>query len=228
MWNRRSRTTDSRGCISSNSNPEETTSTKLDRNQETFLGKLHTLDVHISSKLSFFADKGDGRRSILIALEISGHGIPWIIGVVLAVYRLRDYPQQFAVNFLLALLLDLVVVGLLKVLFQRKRPAYNEMDMFATVSVDNFSFPSGHATRVSMIAALFTLITSNVLHRVIVNAWAIIVAVSRVMLGRHHVSDVLFGAVIGLLQYWVIIQIWLPLETCQHILALIPYLDIVQ
>jgi len=195
--------------------------------QQSFLNKLHSIDVDISRKLSFCAAKDEGWRTMLIALEISGHGIPWIIGVVLAIYRLRNHQQQFVINVLFALLLDLVIVGLLKTAFRRSRPVYNEKDMFATVSVDNYSFPSGHSTRAAMVAGLFGLITSNPLYRLVFYIWAGCIATSRVVLGRHHVSDVVCGVLIGFLQYWVVVYLWLPLDTCHKILNMIPYLDIV-
>lgn len=195
-------------------------------NEGSFIDTLHRLDVEISRRLSFCAAKGSGWRKVLIALEISGHGVPWIIGTLFAIYYFRNEKQQFALNFLLALLLDLLIVGLTKLIFKRQRPVYNEKDMFATVSVDNFSFPSGHSTRATMVAALFNLLISSPCLRLLINLWACCVAVSRVVLGRHHVSDVVFGAMIGLGQYWFMVNTWLSMEYCQKILMLVPYVDL--
>lgn len=56
---------------------------------------------------------------------------------------------------MVAILLDLVVVGTLKTIVRRARPSHNTEDMFATVHADRFSFPSGHTTRAVMLAVLF-------------------------------------------------------------------------
>ncbi|KAK9403795.1 phospholipid phosphatase 6 [Crotalus adamanteus] len=58
--------------------------------------------------------------------------------------------REVLLNLLFALILDLVLVAAVKGLVKRRRPVYNKMDMFATVSVDKYSFPSGHATRAAM------------------------------------------------------------------------------
>lgn len=231
MATRRPTGTDSKQRPSMNStttNNENEVYNIQQHKQESLFDRLHMLDVEISRKLSVCAGKDDGWRSFLIVLEISGHGIPWITGLVFAIYKLRDHQQQYALNVLIAMFLDLAIVGLLKVLFRRQRPVYNQQDMFVTVSVDNYSFPSGHSTRAAMVAALFSLITSKPLYRLVASVWAIGIALSRVVLGRHHVSDVVFGVMIGLLQYWIVIYLWLPLDTCHKLLELIPYMDIVQ
>ncbi|KJE95843.1 hypothetical protein CAOG_06247 [Capsaspora owczarzaki ATCC 30864] len=183
-------------------------------------------------------------RPLLVALEFSGHGIPWIAGAVVA-FLLTAHSELLA-NLLAGLALDLVVVGLVKAIVRRPRPSYNVDDMFATVSVDRFSFPSGHTTRVAMLAAFVfflanvglesqtvmeaantatapTSSSSNLLPAFVLSiiemvnislfviVWAVVVAISRVMLGRHHVGDVAAGIVIGVAQFLVLRHfIWIP------------------
>lgn len=188
------------------------------------IDKLHNLDITLSRNLSFCADKASGRwRTLMIILEISGHGVPWIAGAVIFILLFSDLKQEFACNLLLALMLDLAVVGALKVAVRRKRPVYNEKDMFATVSVDNYSFPSGHSTRAAMVAGLLSAFLSYGVWRILIGFWALCVSASRVVLGRHHVSDVLCGVAIGLLQAWTVYAMWLPTDTCQELLTLVPY-----
>ena len=86
------------------------------------------------------------------------------------------------------------------------------MTMFkvATVKmVDKFSFPSGHATRATMLALLFTLLSPlPFLLWIPFLAWAGAVAVSRVLLGRHHILDVVAGVVIGAVEAVVLSMLW--------------------
>jgi len=188
------------------------------------IAKLHNLDISLSGNLSFCADKASGRwRTLMIILEISGHGVPWIAGTVFSILMFSNLKQEFACNLLLALMLDLAVVGTLKVAVRRKRPIYNEKDMFATVSVDNYSFPSGHSTRAAMVAGLFSAFLSDGCWRILIGLWALCVSASRVILGRHHLSDVLCGVLIGLLQARTVFVMWLPNDTCQELLTLVPY-----
>ena len=50
----------------------------------------------------------------------------------------------------------------------------------------------------------------------LVIAWAVAVSLSRIFLGRHHVLDVTFGAIIGILQYRLLADfLWLSQDTCE-------------
>ncbi|XP_052522658.1 polyisoprenoid diphosphate/phosphate phosphohydrolase PLPP6 [Tympanuchus pallidicinctus] len=110
----------------------------------------------------------------------------------------------------LALVLDLVLVAVVKGIVRRPRPTHNKMDMFVTVSVDKYSFPSGHATRAALVCrfVLHHLVLAIPL-RVLVVLWVLVVGISRVMLGRHNVTDVLFGLFLGYVLYSVVEYCWL-------------------
>ncbi|KAF9685695.1 hypothetical protein SADUNF_Sadunf03G0081000 [Salix dunnii] len=133
----------------------------------------------------------------------------------------------FFSSLLLGLLLDLAVVGLIKILFRRPRPPYNHLSSMSTpVSADHFSFPSGHSSRVSFVAALVFLYKEamevaavevrekggvfgswvgeegKLVNVVVVGvcAWAVVTAVSRVLLGRHYFFDVFAGFCLGMIE----------------------------
>ena len=137
--------------------------------------------------------------------------------------------KEASVNLLIGLVLDIVIVAVLKAFTRRRRPAYdvddqvfvvqictNEKDSqyhpikVATIKmVDKFSFPSGHATRATMLALLFTLLSPlPFLLWIPCIAWAGAVAVSRVLLGRHHILDVLAGVVIGAVEAVLLSMLW--------------------
>ncbi|XP_057416194.1 probable lipid phosphate phosphatase beta [Lotus japonicus] len=138
---------------------------------------------------------------------------------------------------ILCSLLDLILIGLVKSLARRSRPAYaTNNDYNAVVSLDNFSFPSGHSSRVSFIASIFFLSRAPIagaiagpnhphlvtlVHRWIggdevlavnllvaaVWSWALTTVVSRVVLGRHYILDVLFGACFGVLEALITLRL---------------------
>lgn len=158
-------------------------------------------------------------RLFLKMLEYSGHGIPWITATLYLAYASAGIGTRlFFCNLLMALILDLAIVGALKTIFRRPRPVYNIDDMFATVSVDRYSFPSGHSTRVTMVAALLTHYWRNSLYINLGYVWAAMVAISRVVLGRHHVSDIIGGVFIGYLQYLLVMKYRLNQESLEKII----------
>ena len=130
--------------------------------------------------------------------------------------------QAFCSFMLTGIFLDLVVSFILKSLVKRERPRVNQMDMFFTVSVDKFSFPSGHATRAGLVAVFF-YVHFNYSHKFVlaIIVWTLLVCLSRILLGRHYVSDVLAGYVIGMLEYKLLECLWLSEDSCRSIIRLI-------
>ncbi|KAK8538122.1 hypothetical protein V6N13_096095 [Hibiscus sabdariffa] len=179
-----------------------------------FLQPLITIDASVSLFLHTLF-KPILPTFLLLLLEYSADfrfSFPVSISLFLA------YPSfsSLAVPLILGHLLDLVLIGLIKLTFRRARPHYNP-NMSAVVHADNFSFPSGHASRVLFLATLFHLIfqhneelVSDFIQRWIkfepgfvvlgVWVWAIMTATSRVLLGRHFFFDVLAGAFVGALE----------------------------
>lgn len=184
----------------------------------TVLGRLVSLDTALSLRLhTFFLSFVP--HSLLITLEITGDGRFWLpISIAFLLYPTTTSPHLHIHPFIFALLfgflLDLVVVGAIKYSVRRPRPLYNK-DMHAVVSVDIWSFPSGHSSRVFFIACYFWLydigtmglkLTDGLygdgdsLIKMGVLVWAVVTSCSRVLLGRHFVVDVVAGAVLGVFQ----------------------------
>ncbi|XP_061440970.1 polyisoprenoid diphosphate/phosphate phosphohydrolase PLPP6 isoform X2 [Rhineura floridana] len=178
------------------------------------LRSLLAVDLWASKQLGVCAEENSSwgsARPLMKAVEISGHGIPWLAGTLYGLCRSGSSAgREVLLNLLFALILDLILVAAVKGLVKRRRPTHNKMDMFATVSVDRYSFPSGHATRASMVCRfiLHHLVLAVPL-RVLVVLWTFIVGISRVMLGRHNVTDVIFGLIMGYMQYSVVEYFWL-------------------
>jgi len=118
------------------------------------------------------------------------------------------------------LVFDVLVIGPTKAVVRRQRPAEN-MDDMMTVSVDKYSFPSGHASRAFMTATfLLTQFHMSVLWKCTLLLWAVSVAFSRILLGRHHVSDVIAGSFLGCVEYSVVncCNLWLSPDLCAYII----------
>lgn len=188
------------------------------------LSSLLAIDLWLSKRLGVCASEDSSWgsvRPLMKLIEISGHGIPWLVGGAYCLYKSDSAAgQEVMLNLLMGLLLDLILVGIVKAVVRRRRPAHNRMDMFATFSVDRYSFPSGHATRAAMCGRflLAHLVLAAPL-RVLVLLWAALVGLSRVMLGRHNVTDVLFGFWMGYCQYNLVEMLWLSPQTLQRMLG---------
>ncbi|NXK98568.1 PLPP6 phosphatase, partial [Formicarius rufipectus] len=178
------------------------------------LSSLLAIDLWASKRLGVCAGEGSAwgsARPLMKVIEVSGHGIPWLLGTFYGLCQSdSSAAREVLLNLLFALLLDLVMVAVVKGLVKRPRPTHNKMDMFVTISVDKYSFPSGHATRAALVCrfVLRHLVLAVPL-RILVVLWALIVSISRVMLGRHNMTDVLFGLVLGYALYSVVERCWL-------------------
>jgi len=94
----------------------------------------------------------------------------------------------------LALVVGTFITGLLKLAFKRRRPdgRWGAFDRL----VDPHSFPSGHANRAAILAVL-TIAYGPLWAGLAVVIWAVVVGLSRVMLGMHYLSDVVAGWIVG-------------------------------
>ncbi|OWM71824.1 hypothetical protein CDL15_Pgr017707 [Punica granatum] len=148
-------------------------------------------------------------RPLFLLLELSADFrlfFPLALSIFLSP-TLSALLRPFLVPLLLGLLLDLALIGLIKIVFRRPRPVYNK-NMSVAVSVDHYSFPSGHSSRVCFVAALFYLTSESIKraavadHRLVLWAWlwAAATSVSRVLLGRHYAFDVFVGSCLGVLE----------------------------
>lgn len=94
--------------------------------------------------------------------------------------------------------LELPLYGLLKNLIRRPRPSDAGESLHAFIQPsDRFSFPSGHTAAAFVMASLVLIHYPAWMLPALVLAPAI--GLSRVMLGVHYPTDILAGAVLGVL-----------------------------
>lgn len=122
------------------------------------------------------------------------------------------------VNMLVGLLLDILIVAISKSFVRRRRP------MPATdtlvIGPDKFSFPSGHASRAFYILVFFTKLYSlPIIFWMPITAWAVSVVLSRLILKRHYILDVLAGALIGIVEALFLGLIWISDDTAASIVG---------
>ncbi|MBP1913011.1 phosphatase PAP2 family protein [Thermococcus stetteri] len=104
-------------------------------------------------------------------------------------------------NFTLSIFLGMLLVGVLKASTDIPRP--NEAPLHLTffqalLNADYFAFPSGHTTRASILA--YFLGGRYPKYRIALWGYALLIALSRLLLRVHWFSDVLFALFLGI---WV-------------------------
>ena len=135
-------------------------------------------------------------RLLFRCVSVLGDGMAWYALMVFLLLRDRDAAVLPVLHMVGVGLVSTVVYKWLKKRTLRPRPyqTHAGIEHFAA-PLDSLSFPSGHTLH----AVAFTLV---VLVYYPALAWllvpfALLIAVSRVVLGLHYPSDVLVGAVLG-------------------------------
>lgn len=124
---------------------------------------------------------------------ITNFGI--VVLLLVAIPSLILYRKKKKIAFLLWLnfFISILLTLLLKLIIARQRPI--EGLTYSLTHILNYSFPSMHSVvAFSMLAMLITYLPKQ---RYFWTSFAILVGFSRVYLGFHFLSDVVFGALIG-------------------------------
>lgn len=178
------------------------------------LRKILNTDIYLTDLLCKVSDKFVPLRSLRThykVLEISGNGIVWLGGWLALVWILWN-PRLFEmqVNFYIGLIIDIIAIAIIKATVRRRRPPGNRPDMFATFGPDQYSFPSGHVSRVVYIAFFFYYLhpVSFIFYPPLL-AWTFSVSLTRILLRRHHILDVVAGALLGIVECLFISIFWL-------------------
>ncbi len=133
---------------------------------------------------------------VFIAATYLGDGYIWG-GLALGLLAFGDSRGRWNVlaGFVITVA-NLIVVRLLKILFSRERPEDAVEEMRGRLR-DAYSFPSGHATTSFGLAWLVATAYPVPLAQALVYALATVIALSRVVLREHYLSDVVAGAMLG-------------------------------
>lgn len=131
---------------------------------------------------AFFAHSGDSWFWALFLLTI------WLVG--------NPFWKKWAVVQFIALTVMAAFVLTLKFSFKRRRPDGDWGDIYR--STDPHSFPSGHATRAFLLGTM-GIFLGPAWAAILLVILAPLVALGRVAMGVHYLSDILAGAVLGIL-----------------------------
>lgn len=156
--------------------------------------RLIETDARLSSGLRS-ADRPGLRRWVAMVLAHSGDSWFWLALLAGIYLKGEGFWKILAGEMIIAVLVTALVVMVMKFTIRRQRPEGQWGAIYRRT--DPHSFPSGHAARAFLLAVLGTGLGPGWLGAVLI-LWAPSVALARVMLGVHYLSDILVGMVIGL------------------------------
>lgn len=166
------------------------------------LNRLVALDRSLSARLTLGEEAGWRRRVAVVGAHL-GDGLLWFVIAVVALGLGDEETRHFILRAAVAVIVAGGLTAVLKFLMRRGRP--RERAGFYSTRYDHYSFPSGHATRAACLALVFSHQCPG--WAVAFYASALFVALCRVALGIHYVSDVLTGLTIGFFTSWIIVSI---------------------
>ena len=175
------------------------------------LTSLLELDARLSNQMRV-AEKPGTLRNIAVFLAHSGDSWFWGVALIL-LWILSDATwKEWAVVLFVGISLLAVLVLIIKLSVRRTRPEGEWGGIYR--NTDPHSFPSGHAARAFLIAVLGSALGPPWLG-VILWIWAPLVALARVAMGVHYLSDVVAGSLLGIvvavigLQFYEAFLTWL-------------------
>jgi membrane-associated phospholipid phosphatase len=155
--------------------------------------RILELDARLSTQMRV-AGRPGVLRSVAIVLAHSGDSWFWWAGLGLLWWLGNSFWRPWALTVLLSIIALAVIVLAIKFTIRRRRPEGDWGGIYR--KTDPHSFPSGHAARVILIAVLALGLGPGWL-ALIICIWAPLVALARVAMGVHYLSDIVAGFGLG-------------------------------
>jgi membrane-associated phospholipid phosphatase len=171
------------------------------------LHSILELDAKLSNQMRV-AEKPGALRTIAVFFAHSGDSWFWGAALIILWFFSGPFWREWEVVEFVGISLLAALVMAIKFLVKRRRPEGEWGGIYR--NTDPHSFPSGHAARAFLIAVVGSALGPTWLG-ILLWIWAPLVALARVSMGVHYVSDVLAGAVLGVVIALIGLQIYEPL-----------------
>ena len=171
------------------------------------LRRIINFDAQLSQKMRV-AEKPGALRYVSIFFAHSGDSWFWAIALIALWASGDSFWKKWAVLQFVCISVLIVFVLCIKFLVRRRRPEGEWGGIYR--NTDPHSFPSGHAARSFLIATVASGLGPVGL-AVVLWIWAPLVALARVAMGVHYVSDIVAGAALGIVVALIGLQIYEPL-----------------
>ena len=132
----------------------------------------------------------------IVGAFLAHSGDSWFWGLALIVVWAMGAAEwkAWSLRLLIAIGATAALVFSLKLVFRRRRPEGDWGGIYR--NTDPHSFPSGHAARGVLLAIMVWAMGPGWLAPILI-LWAPLVALARVAMGLHYLSDVVAGVVVG-------------------------------
>jgi len=171
------------------------------------LNSILELDVRLSTQMRV-AEKPGALRVVSVIFAHSGDSWFWAIGLIVIWLAGDSFWKEWAVVQFASISLLAAMVLLIKFRVRRKRPEGEWGRIYRFT--DPHSFPSGHAARAFLIATIATGL-GPIWLAIALWIWAPLVALARVAMGVHYLSDVVAGTLFGIVVALIGLQVYMPL-----------------
>ena len=146
---------------------------------------------------------------------------PWIplylaiLAFIIYRYGFKDKTPLYALSIFFAAVATFALTDIgssfIKDLFQRVRPGHDPSLEGLIRLLDGkgglYGFVSSHAANVFGLATITSLFFRNRRYTIAIFIWAILVSYSRIYVGRHYPSDIIFGALFGYISGYLFYKI---------------------
>lgn len=159
------------------------------------LAFFDNLEIGLCLRINRYGRARGAERFFSIISRL-GDGGYWLLVAVISLIHRGSQAIPFLLQAAVAAGIGLAIYRLLKRGLVRERPYIaNRRILCGARPLDRYSFPSGHTLHAVSFTILFGHFEPLLL--IVTAPFAVLVAVSRIVLGLHYPSDVLIGAAIG-------------------------------
>ena len=159
------------------------------------LRSILELDARLSDRLRV-AEQPGLLRTLAVFFAHSGDSWFWGLGLLLLWWLGDSFWKQWSLLLFAGIAVLAIIVLTIKFTVRRRRPEGEWGGIYR--STDPHSFPSGHAARSFLIAVLVIGLGPAWL-AILLCLWAPLVSLARVAMGVHYLSDVVAGALLGMI-----------------------------
>ena len=167
--------------------------------------KVLELDDRYTGRLRI-AEKPGLLRNLAVVFAHSGDSWFWILGLGLVWLIGTDVWKARALAMIISIITTATIVMVIKFIVRRRRPEGDWGDVYR--KTDPHSFPSGHAARAALLAVL-ALGLGPPWFGLLLLVWAPLVILARVAMGVHYLTDVIAGALFGVLMGVLLLRFFL-------------------
>ena len=142
-----------------------------------------------------------------VVSRLGGGELYFLLGILLLFSGKREI-KMLGITLLAGLTISYYVTAVLKILIARPRPfiAFTNVILLGPME-KSYSFPSNHAVTAFMAASL---LISRFRMRALFYSLAVLAGLSRIYIGVHYPSDIIGGAIIGLIIGLFLVKIQPP------------------